>query len=354
MGVLKSQIVRMILILLWPFLSACQMGYLLKSAKGQINLFTSRVDIDEAIKDPHLNEKDRNKLQIAQEARKFAEQELGLKVTKNYTTFVQLHRPYVTYVVSAAPKWELKHHLWSFPILGKVPYKGFFDEKDAQEEAQELGRENLDTYTRGVSAYSTLGWFKDSVLSSMLTYEDHILLNTIIHETVHTTLYIKNSADFNERLASFMGNKGMELYYLKKEGPQSPTLQLAKEENEDEKIFSQFISKEIKLLENDYKTLAEADKNEEKRIQRLEQIQKKFTDEIAPQLKHSFKSFHKIKLNNARLLVYKTYLQDMSDFEQLYELMGHDFKRFMGQCKDLESSKEPEKALKSLIAQLKH
>jgi predicted aminopeptidase len=151
-----------------------------------------------------------------------------------------------------------------------------------------------------------------------------------------------------------MGNKGMELYYLKKEGPQSPTLQLAKEENEDEKIFSQFISKEIKLLENDYKTLAEADKNEEKRIQRLEQIQKKFTDEIAPQLKHSFKSFHKIKLNNARLLVYKTYLQDMSDFEQLYELMGHDFKRFMGQCKDLESSKEPEKALKSLIAQLKH
>jgi predicted aminopeptidase len=173
------------------------MGYLLKSAKGQINLFTSRVDIDEAIKDPHLNEKDRNKLQIAQEARKFAEQELGLKVTKNYTTFVQLHRPYVTYVVSAAPKWELKHHLWSFPILGKVPYKGFFDEKDAQEEAQELGRENLDTYTRGVSAYSTLGWFKDSVLSSMLTYEDHILLNTIIHETVHTKLYIKNSDDFN-------------------------------------------------------------------------------------------------------------------------------------------------------------
>jgi predicted aminopeptidase len=330
------------------------MGYLLKSAKGQINLFTSRVDIEEALKDPQLKEKDRNKLLIAQEARKFAEEELGLKVTKNYTTFVQLHRPYVTYVVSAAPKWELKHHLWSFPILGKVPYKGFFDEKDALEEAQELGKENLDTYTRGVSAYSTLGWFKDSVLSSMLSYEDHILLNTIIHETVHTTLYIKSSADFNERLASFMGNKGMELYYLKKEGLQSPTLQLAKEENEDEKLFSQFISKEIQQLETEYKNLPESEKIEEKRIQRFELIQKKFNDEVAPKLKHSFKSFNKIKLNNARLLVYKTYLQDMSDFEELYELMGHDFKRFMGQCKDLESSKEPEKALKSLITQLKH
>ena len=130
------------------------------------------------------------------------------KKTKNYSTFVNLHRPYVTYIVSAAPKNELKYYTWYFPIIGSVPYKGYFNEAGANGEARDLASEGYDTYVRGVTAYSTLGWFKDPILSSMLAYSDYDMVNTIIHETVHTTIYIKSNANFNERLASYLGDLG--------------------------------------------------------------------------------------------------------------------------------------------------
>lgn len=327
------------------------MGYLMKSGYGQMQLLSSRVPVDEALKDPQLDESKKQKLRLAQEARAFAENDLHLTPTKNYTSYVELGRPYVTYVVSAAYRWELKHYQWSYPMVGKMPYKGYFSEDDARAEEEELQKENLDTYMRGVSAYSTLGWFNDPILSSMLRYDDYDLVNTIIHETVHATLYIKHAADFNERLATFLGNKGAEQFYLKKEGPASPTLRKIKEENEDHKIFSSFISFELRDLEQWYKNLPSTDHNEDKRKARIAEIQSKFTREIAPRLKtDSYKKFPELKLNNARLLLYKTYMQDLGDFEKLYEALGKNYSLFIEKCKSLEKAQDPAAALKDLIA----
>ncbi|WP_295905322.1 aminopeptidase [uncultured Bdellovibrio sp.] len=329
------------------------MGYLMKSGYGQMKLLGSRVPIEEALQDPKLDESKKQKLRLAQEAREFAEKELHLKSTKNYTSYVELGRPYVTYVVSAAYRWELKHYQWSYPFMGKMPYKGYFNEPDALEEEKELQQEDLDTYMRGVSAYSTLGWFNDPILSSMLRYDDYDLVNTIIHETVHTTLYIKNSADFNERLATFLGNKGAEQFYHKKEGTDSPTLKQIQNENADNKLFSLFISGELKDLEKWYKDLPAAERSESKRQERIHLIQEKFTKELQPQLKtDSYKKFPEAKLNNARLLLYKTYMQDLGDFERLYELLGKDYSRFIEQCKTLEKVKDPSQGLKDLIVSL--
>lgn len=334
--------------------SGCQMGYLMKSGYGQMKLLSSRVPIEEALKDPQLETSKKKKLQLAQEAREFAEKELHLKSTQNYTSYVELDRPYVTYVVSAAPQWELKHYQWSYPFMGKMPYKGYFNEADSIDEERELQKENLDTYMRGVSAYSTLGWFKDPILSSMLSYDDYDLVNTIIHETVHATLYIKHAVDFNERLATFLGNKGAEQFYLKKEGIESPTLKQIKMENEDQALFSQFISSELKDLEKWYKELPVSERSEEKRKTRIRQIQEKFTQELQPKLKtSSFKKFPELKLNNARLLVYKTYMQDLGDFQKLYEELGQDYSLFISKCHSLEKVDNPEQALKELILNLK-
>ncbi|WP_041576978.1 aminopeptidase [Bdellovibrio bacteriovorus] len=331
--------------------SGCQMGYLMKSGYGQMKLLNSRVPIDEALKDPGLDEGKKKKLLLAQEARAFAETELHLKPTKNYTSYVELGRPYVTYVVSAAPKWELKHHQWSYPFMGKMPYKGYFNEDDAKAEEKSLQQDNLDTYMRGVSAYSTLGWFNDPILSSMLRYDDYDLVNTIIHETVHATLYIKNSADFNERLATFLGNKGAELFYHKKEGAESPTLKLIQSENDDSKVFSQFISAELDALEKWYKELPASERSEEKRAQRIQQIQSKFSSEVVPRLKtDSYKRFAEAKLNNARLLVYRTYMQDLSDFEKLYEARDRNYFSFIEACRGLEKAKDPSAELKKLLS----
>ncbi|WP_374027969.1 aminopeptidase [Bdellovibrio bacteriovorus] len=331
--------------------SGCQMGYLMKSGYGQMKLMNSRVPVEEALKDPKLAEDKKKKLLLAQDARIFAETELHLKTTKNYTSYAELGRPYVTYVVSAAPKWELKHHQWSYPFMGKMPYRGYFNEDDAKEEEKSLQQDNLDTYMRGVSAYSTLGWFNDPILSSMLRYDDYDLVNTIIHETVHATLYIKNSADFNERLATFLGNKGAELFYLKKEGADSPTLKLIQSENDDSKVFSKFISAELDALEKWYKELPASERSEEKRAQRIQQIQNKFSSEIVPHLKtDSYKKFADAKLNNARLLVYRTYMQDLSDFEKLYEIRDRNYFSFIEACRGLEKAKDPSAELKKMLS----
>lgn len=338
------------LVILSSSLLGCQMGYIVSSGYNQMKLLNARVPIEKALQDPTLSETDKSKLQLAQKARAFAEQDLHLKPTKNYTSFVKLDRPYVTYVVSAAPKWELKHYNWSYPFLGKMPYKGFFNEADAKAEAEELKKEDLDTYVRGVSAYSTLGWFKDPLLSSMLTYKNHDLVNTVIHETVHATLYIKHEADFNERLAVFLGNKGTEMFYLKEEGPDSPTLKEIQKENQDDKIFSAFITKEIKSLEDWYKNLPQAEHSEEKRQARINEIQEHFKTEVLPKMQtQSYAKFPTFQLNNARLLVYKTYMQDLSDFEKLYEKVGKDFSKFIEECKKLEGSKNPAQDLKKMI-----
>jgi predicted aminopeptidase len=334
-------------------LCSCQLGYFLKSGAGQVQILTSGIAIEKAINDSQTSADDKQKLILSQEAIKFAQSELHLKASKNYTSFVKLDRPYVTYVVSAAPKWEFKHHLFKYPIVGSMPYKGFFKEQDAKEEAEQWKKQNFDVYLRGVSAYSTLGWFNDPLLSSMLRYSDHDLVNTIIHETVHATLYIKNSADFNERLATFVGNIGTEKFYLAKEGDNSPTVKKIKEENSDDMIFSKFITEEIGKLETYYKTLPAESKIEEHRNLKFKEIQARFISEIQPKLLHGYKGFESREINNAYLLIFKTYMQDLSDFEELYDLSGKDMQRFLQNCKDLESHQNPEQGLKELIKALK-
>lgn len=343
---------KLLICCLFSFLlGGCQLGYLAKSAYNQLNLLNQRIPIEEALKDPDISSADKLKLTLSQEVRKYSETTLKLNVKKNYSTYVKLNRPYVSYVVSASPKWSLETHHWNFPFVGKLPYKGYFSETEANEEAELLMAQNYDVYVRGVSAYSTLGWFKDPLLSSMLRYKDHDLVNTIIHESVHATLFIKNEADFNERLATFLGNKGMEMFYLQKESENSETLKLARQENADEKRFSVFISAEIKALELWYQNQKE--KIESFRIERLNEIKINFNKKLKPLLTtESYSKFTTLDLNNARLIVYKTYLQDMNDLEQLYQLNNNDFVKFFKCVKRLETHDKPSEGIKEIIAEL--
>lgn len=335
-------------------LSSCQIGYMIKSGYNQMSLMSQRTPIKEVLENPAVPEETKKKLRLSMEARDFAEKDLKLASTENYSTYVQLDRPYVTYVVNAAPKWKLEHHLWYFPFVGHIPYKGFFNEQEAKEEQEALKKKDLDTYLRGVSAYSTLGWFNDPLLSSMVRYKDHDLVNTIIHETVHATLYIKSSADFNERMAVFLGNRGAELFYLKKEGPRSKVVDLIRRENEDDKIFSKFIGEETAKLEAWYAAQPEGSVTEVARQKRLKEIQNTFLKTVKPHLKSdSYDNFTQIEINNARLLLYKTYLQDLSDFDFLYKIVGEDFSKFLECCGKLRQHKEPEQGLKELIDDLK-
>lgn len=344
MDVLKS----LVGVVLTPLLlGGCQLTYLMKSAYNQVNILYQREPVEKVLEKANLSEKEKNKLNVTQRARHFASQKLHLNVGKNYSTFVQLKKPYVVWAVNASEKWKLEHYLWHFPIVGSVPYKGFPDEEDALAEAKALQDKGYDTYVRGVSAYSTLGWFSDPILSSMMRYSEEDLINTIIHESVHATLYIKSNADFNERLASFIGDKGTELFYLHEEGPQSQHLKNIRDEHEDQKIFSTFISEEIKRLNAFYKDNTSRDLAI--REAQFNDIKKRFSEEIRPKLKTmTHAQFDKKPLNNARLLLFKTYIADLSDFQKLLDSVNGDLVMFLQKIKRLEAHPNPVEGLKEL------
>lgn len=305
-------------------------------------LLSSTESYESVLKKPELTENQKQKIELAQRVLKFSEENLKLKSKGNYSKIAMLNRPYVTWVVSAAEPWQLKPYQWSFPIVGKVPYLGFFNEKEAVEKENEMKNKGFDTYMRGVSAYSTLGWLKDPLLSSMLRYDDHVLVETLIHELVHTTFWVKDNVEFNERLATFLGRKGAELFYAQ----DLKTSQLILGEIEDEKLFSEFITEEVKKLDEWYTSLTKENQTLENKETRIQEIQTRFTSQILPKMKtDSFNKFPKLKLNNARLVMYRTYLKDFSGFEKLWEKSGRDFSKFLELCEPLRKAKNPDQIL---------
>lgn len=324
------------------------MGYYIRSAHNQFSMMSSRVSITEAFQSPNLNDIQKQKILLSQKARVFAFENLKLKRSENYSTYIDLKRPFVTWVVNAAEKWEMKNYEWNYPIIGAMPYKGYFSEAEAKEEKARMEAAGYDAYMRGVSAYSTMGWFQDSLLSSMLRYKDHDVVNTIIHELVHTTIYIKSNSDFNERLAVFIGNKGTELFYKDLEGENSTTLKLISEENQDDQKFSQFISTELSELSLWYQN-NKLSTNEDLRQKRLQEIISRFETVIKPNLKTtSYDKFTKEPMSNARMGLFKTYMENLDDFEIVYVKYGSNLVRFIEAMKQLEDSKNPQEDLKKM------
>jgi predicted aminopeptidase len=151
-------------------------------------------------------------------------------------------------------------------------------------------------------------------------------------------------------LAVFLGNKGAELFYLQKEGPSSVTLEKVRLENQDEQTFSVFISDELQLLKTWYENLPLQERTLENKNQRIKSIQNKFLQEVVPRLKSSRRSsFYKKELNNASLLLYKTYSSHLDEFEKLYRMQQSDFQKFIDVCKKLEKSDDPQLALKKMV-----
>jgi len=351
---LRFKYLVIIVITLWHlfFSTGCLVSYLVRSGVDQTKLLSQREKISDVLKNPDLPPAVKHKLQLSLEARQFAEQHLGLKQTENYTTYVELDRPHVSYIVLAAKKHKLEQHLFWYPIVGKLPYKGFFEKSDAEKAAKDFDATKFDVLVRGVSAYSTLGWFEDPLLSSMLQGEDHHVVALLIHESTHATMYFKSQADFNERLATFIEDIGTEAFYLKKEGENSATLKKIKNEVSDQKLFSQFISREIDLLKkwyDDNQHLPDTEIEVARQLQ-FKKIQESFIREVTPKLKTTnYTQFAKMALNNAQLLHLKTYMYNLDDLHQLYEHFNKDIRQFLTFCKSLEKSKDPSRAIADFL-----
>ncbi len=191
-------------------LSACStVNYYAHVAKGQGELVANRRDVSDVIRDPGTDEKTRERLALSQEARRFASSHLDLPDNRSYTSYVKLDRSYVVWNVFATPRFSISPIQHCFPFAGCVAYRGYFSKDKAKAEATRLEGEGNDVYVGGVPAYSTLGWFSDPILSSMMRWDDDELAGTIFHELAHQLIYVKDDSAFNESFASFVQDEGL-------------------------------------------------------------------------------------------------------------------------------------------------
>lgn len=191
-------------------LSGCaSLRYYAHVAHGQGELVLHRQPIARMLRDPATDPRLAARLALSQKARRFASQHLGLPDNRSYTRYVDLHRPYVVWNVFATPRYSVEAVPQCFPIAGCVAYRGYFDQARAQSAADRLRADGDDVWIGPVPAYSTLGWFDDPILSSMLRWDDDELAGTIFHELAHQLIYVKGDTAFNESYASFVQAEGL-------------------------------------------------------------------------------------------------------------------------------------------------
>lgn len=191
-------------------MSGCSsVGYLWHTSTGHLGVVSKKQSITSILENEQYDEKQRDQLANVLRIRAYATNKLHLPDNASYTEYVKLDRDYVTWSVFAAPELSLDPTRWCFWIVGCVPYRGYFEQARAQQFAEQLKQQGLDVYVAPIPAYSTLGWFNDPVLSTMLRNGEIVTAEYIFHELAHQQLYIKNDTSFNEAFASAVGRLGV-------------------------------------------------------------------------------------------------------------------------------------------------
>lgn len=201
---------RWLMLLLLLFAGGCaSLGYYGQSIGGQWAVWERRQPIAELIATPETSAALREKLQTVLAIREFASHELGLPDNASYRSYADLQRPYVVWNVFAAQPLEMTLQRWCFPFAGCVGYRGYFSKAAAEAFASQLGREGLETYVAGVAAYSTLGWFDDPLLNTVIQRPPARIAGLIFHELAHQQLYLQGDTAFNEGFATAVELEGV-------------------------------------------------------------------------------------------------------------------------------------------------
>lgn len=307
---------------LWPG-AACSPMYVIKAGWAEARILRARKPIPEVILDPETDERTRGKLILAREAREFARDRLRLDVGDSYTSYTELERDTLAMVLSAAYRDRLAPRTWWFPVVGRVPYRGFFSLDDAMGAQRDLEDDGLDTYLRPTAAFSTLGWFADPLLSTLLRYDEVELVATIIHELSHNHLFVPGQVRFNESFATWIGRTGSIEFFCTRRGggPDTVWCNRAQDRWDDAMLFSVFIDGLVGELEAVYgDTAATSDEKIARREGVFERNRARFRNEVQPRFKSlSFSSFLSLPLNNATLLSRMRYYHRLPDFDALLE-----------------------------------
>ena len=309
----------------------CSPVYVVRASLTQAEILRARQPIHRVLADSAVDPGIRVKLAWIMDARRFAATELGFDVGESYTRYTQLERDTLAVVVSAAYRDRLVPKTWWFPFVGRVPYKGHFSAEDALEEAEELREEGLDTYVRPTSAFSTLGWFDDPVLSTTLDTDDVEVVTTLMHELTHRQIFVPGHVTFNESLATFVGRVAAIRFFCTRRGggPDTVKCDRARARWRDVQRFGSYVDRLVVEVQGVYSSPS---LDREGKLARREEVfgeaLRRFDEDVAPALESlTFAGFRETPLNNATLLSRMRYYHRLEDFNALLALYDGDLRR---------------------------
>ena len=321
--------VGVLLALVVLFLTVTPMGcYVSRAAYEEAKILSRRQPITRLVADSGTDKLTRAKLALVLDARTFARDSLGLKTGESFTKFTQLDRDTLVLVLSAAYRDRLERRTWWFPVVGRFPYKGFFDFDKAKKTAEQMRKDGFDVTLGASSAFSTLGWFNDPLMSTALKADSVTLVNTVMHELLHNTFFAKNNVSFNESFASFVGARGAERYFLSRGDTASAKYAIA--DWHDDRVLGAFwaaLAHDLRAayakwpLDSTARRLAVRDTV-------YAYARKQLVDSVGPLLQTYPPTWpERVVLNNSVILSRQVYAQDLDQFDAVFQREGQDVKR---------------------------
>jgi predicted aminopeptidase len=321
--------------------------YLAKLGWGQAKIVVYSRSNTKVLDDPAVDESIKEKIRLVLDAKNYGEREIGLARTSNFLRFYPVEGPSLLYVVSASRKDRLESYQWWFPITGTVTAKGFFDYEDAAGEKDRLQGKGLDVFIQGARAYSTLGWLKDPIFSTMIDLDSAMIANVVIHELTHATVFFKNRLDFNEEIATFVGGQGAIDFAGARFGEGSFAQKQARGFVQDSILFATFIKQVYQRLDDLYASPLPLTEKLRERESVFLQAKNEYRA-----MKERFETdfylgFEALKLDNAVILALGRYIANIEQIQQVHEKLGRDLRRTVAFFKEIEDSgtKKPQEYL---------
>lgn len=317
-------------------------------ARGQLRILWNTKPVDDVLADPAYPDSLKQKIELIREIKRFAIDTLGLDKSGSYESFYDQQGKPTLWVVTAAHPYQLVAKQWHFPIIGTFSYKGFFEKDRADSTVSELKRQGLDTRIGEVSAWSTLGFLDDPILSSFLDRPVGSLAELIIHELTHGTLFIKNSLEYNENLADFVGEYGALRFMAQKYGINSIPYRDYLASKAFYERYDEHVLRGTRLLDSLYRTFRPTtpvvvkDSLKWQTIRTIVVESDTLTDERSTAKSRLVKKPRLDKLNlpnNAYFIGYLTYRKQQNRFRQEFQnQFGGDFRRYLTYLKQTYSS----------------
>jgi predicted aminopeptidase len=304
--------------------------YLVRAAWSEALILARRRPITAVIADPRTPPAVRSQLELVLAARAFAADSLGLRVKGSFTMYTKLDKDTLVLVLSGAYQDRLQPVTWWFPIVGEVPYKGYFDFKAAVRARDALRKQGFDAFLRPAPAFSTLGWFNDPVVSTSLGADSIELANTVIHELTHNTYYAADQAAFNESFADFVGARGAEQFFRSR--GDTARAREAAARWADEKTLGAFWTWLYNQLDSAFRAYpADDSAGRATRLAARDTIFREARDSLTtdlPQRLHTVppEALARARLDNAVLLARRVYLTDLDQFDDVYAAYGGDLR----------------------------